>query len=137
MVGPVGKKSQLKERKRVCLVWSWRILGGVSGTMARLTIALVSLSLVVANGNPAPSDTPAILPNHNDDSKGDSQVSQSPAAFTTHEVDRWGWGFVSKNRLIPIIFPAIIDFTTMGKQPQRRRLVSRYTHLFFLIYRGP
>jgi len=44
--------------------------------MARLTIALVSLSLVVANGNPAPSETPAILPNHNDDSKGDSQVPQ-------------------------------------------------------------
>jgi len=74
MVGPVGKKSQLKERKRVCLVWSWRILGGVSGTMARLTIALVSLSLVVASGNPAPSETPAILPKHNDDSKGTSEV---------------------------------------------------------------
>ena len=65
-------------------VSSWRILGGVSGTMARLTIALVSLSLVVANGNPAPSETPAVLPNH--DSKGKSQVSQMEVTCLNSQV---------------------------------------------------
>ena len=30
---------------------------------------------------------------------------QSPARITTHDIDRWGWGSVSKNWLIPIFFP--------------------------------